>query len=61
MEPVLRKIFTCLHINIPLGKEASRTFRPDVYTTPVLPYSDCSCFISFPVSSVGTIWWVVCI
>jgi len=59
-EPVVPKIFTYLHIDIPTGKGASGTFLPDVYTTPVLPYSDCRC-ISFPISSVGAIRWVGCV
>jgi hypothetical protein len=55
MEPVVRKIFTYMHIDIPIGKGASGTFRPNVYTAPVLPYSDCRCFISFPISNAVAI------
>ena len=54
-EPVVRNIFTYLHIDIPVGKGISGTFRPGVYTTPALPYSDYRCFISIPISSVGAI------
>jgi len=34
-EPLVRNIFTYLHIDIPIGKGISGTFRPGVDTTPV--------------------------